>query len=99
MESRQCQLAFNANRVSSKEYIVSLINTRLQEQTFNLTSHIGPIASVEEILLSDATLNGVPGWVRGFLARPSPYAASVLLQCFNASMLTECVKQYGKPLG
>ena len=62
--SGQIQLAHIINRVSSTEYLMQIANTRMQEQTFNVTSSIGPIASITEVMLADAhiAVPGVPGF-------------------------------------
>ena len=59
-ESDQPQLAHIINRVSPTEFLLQIANTRMQQQTFNITSKIGPISSISEVLLSDAHLAANP---------------------------------------
>lgn len=60
----QLQLAHIINRVAENEYLLQIANTKMQEQTFKITSSIGEIASISEVALRDANLAGAgtPGF-------------------------------------
>ena len=60
----ELQLAHIINRVTDREFLVQVANTKMQEQTFKIGSNIGPIASISEVSLADAHLaaKGEPGF-------------------------------------
>jgi hypothetical protein len=49
-------LSVVVNRVRAREYIVAVANTDLKQQNFKLSSNVGTIDSIEEIILRDAAL-------------------------------------------
>ena len=65
-------LSVVASRVSPGSYLLSVSNSGLRQQPMNITSTLGEVTSVDEVVLDDAKLAVGPPYYSGYLPTSAP---------------------------